>query len=128
MGRVVPFSGANPIDTGERVDIPVNGAIVKGSTGGNAPTFARITVHPDNLAKLLPSGDEPELSETMLKALAVYRSIKGGHRAEYLKRYGVTDADVDMLVSDGYLKRNRAGATSITTLGKNAVGNRHRNI
>lgn len=117
--------GRNPIDwTDERVAIPEHGIVIKGSTG-YPRTFATIYAHPSAVgAYLLPSGaadGADELSELEQQALYCFGAIKGGeYRRDEMRRRGVTPDVVDALVARGYLKRNRAGATQITTRGKNA--------
>lgn len=115
--------GRNPIDyTDERVTIPEHGIVVKGSTG-YPRTFATIYAHPHAVgAYLLPSGEpSAELSELEQQAIYCFAAIKGGeYRRDEMRRRGVDAETVDGLVDRGYLKRNRAGATQITTKGKNA--------
>jgi hypothetical protein len=111
------------VDTGsEFVELPANGAIIKGTTG-YPRTFATIYAHPNAIGQFLPSGadDRDELSAEELQALYCFVSIKGGaYRREELQRRNVADATVDDLVSRGYLKRSKNGATAVTTAGKNA--------
>lgn len=117
----------SPVDLGdERIAIPPNGAVVKG-TRGYPRTFATIYAHPDAFGRMLPSGEPAdELTDADQQALYCFRAIKGGeYRREEMARRNVTDATVDSLVARGYLKRNRAGATQITTAGKNASTLRH---
>jgi hypothetical protein len=114
-----PFT-SNPVDAGERVAIPENGAIVKG-TMGYPRTFAWVYAHPTAMGRMLPSG-EPEVTftEAELWALHCHAHVKGGayRREELSRRDGAAEA-IDGLVSRGYLSRNRAGATAITTAGRN---------
>jgi len=118
------WGGPNVFNPTNRVDlddsqhvIPLNGAVVKGSEGHYS--YASIYVHPDNFQKLLPP--KPEVSEIERSVLRVYRQYKAAYRKEYLARIpGYTEA-IELLVSRGMLKRNKAGATSITTDGKNAI-------
>jgi hypothetical protein len=108
--------------TDESFPIPENGAVIKGSVG-YPRTFARIYAHPHAVgAYMLPSGEPAdELSAEDQQALYCFGSIKGGeYRRDEMRRRNVSEATVDSLVSRGYLKRNRAGATQITTQGKNA--------
>lgn len=57
------------------------------------------------------------------KILAIFHNLKPFARKDYLAENKVTPVEVDSLVSRGYLSRNKAGATQITTEGKNAKGN-----
>ena len=117
-----PFGG-NLVDrTDERIELPANGAVIKGQQG-YPRTFATIYAHPNAFASAgLPSGEPDEqLTDTEQHAIYCFAAIKGGeYRRDEMRRRGVTPAAVDGLVERGYLKRNRAGATQITTKGKNA--------
>jgi len=114
---------ASPVDDGSEVaPIPENGCVIKGSMG-YPRTFARIYAHPNAVgAYLLPSGEPAEdLTEAEQQAIYCFAAIKGGeYRRDEMRRRNVSPETVDSLVSRGYLKRNRAGATQITTAGKNA--------
>jgi hypothetical protein len=107
-------------DGSEDVQLPVNGVVIKGQIG-YPRTFATLYCHPEMFPKLLPSGDEEVLTEAEQQALYCFAAIKGGkYREDELRRRNVAYGTVDLLVERGYLKRNRAGATQITTKGKNA--------
>jgi hypothetical protein len=72
--------------------------------------------------RMLPTRGE-QVSKVELDALYCHHAITGGqYRRDELARRAVPAETVDALVSRGLLARNRAGATSITTAGKNAVG------
>jgi hypothetical protein len=111
------------VDSGsEMAELPINGAVIKG-TMGYPRTFATIYAHPSAIGRFLPAGadDRDELTQEELQALYCFVAIKGGeYRRDELRRREVNDATVDSLVSRGFLKRNKAGATSVTTAGKNA--------
>lgn len=111
------FNPSNSVDLDDNeYVIPKDGAVIRGSISGG-PTYATITLHPDNLVKLLPS--KVELSEKERGILNAYGSLKSGpYRKEELHRLRATDADVDALVGKGLLKRTKVGV-SITTEGKN---------
>ena len=107
-------------DTSESAAIPVGGCVIKGSTG-YPRTFATIYVHPSGMGKFLPAGSEEELTAEEQQAIYCFCAIKGGeYRREELARRQVSVTCVDSLVSRGYLKRAKNGATSVTTKGKNA--------
>jgi hypothetical protein len=73
------------------------------------------------IGRFLPSGDDETLTDSEQQAIYCFAAIKGGeYRRDEMRRRNVTDDVVDSLVSRGYLKRNKAGATQITTKGKNA--------
>jgi hypothetical protein len=112
---------ASPIDHAtEAHELPPNGAVVKGQMG-YPRTFATIYAHPSAVGRFLPSGEDHALSDEAQQALYCFACIKGGeYRRDELRRRRVTDNCVTELVESGHLKRNRAGATSITTKGKNA--------
>lgn len=120
-GGASPFSNS-PVDgTDERIDIPTNGVVIIGSMG-HPRTFARIYANPAAMGNLLPSGEQSEeLTNAEQQAIYCFAAIKGGeYRRDEMRRRGVNSATVDSLVERGYLKRNKAGATQITTKGKNA--------
>ena len=79
-------------------------------------------VHPDDAVKLLPASDD-EVTPTERKVLAIIGGIKSGYRADYYRRAGITDGELEAIKAElckrGYL--NKAGA--ITTKGRNARGN-----
>jgi hypothetical protein len=118
-----PFSHSPVDQTTERIELPPNGAVVKG-TRGYPRTFATVYAHPSAVgANLLPSGAPADdvLTDADQQALYCFAAIKGGeYRRDEMRRRGVTEEQVNSLVLRGYLKRNKAGATQITTKGKNA--------
>lgn len=116
-GGCNPF-GANPVDDGEDLPIPPNGAIVTITQGGGQPTIAHVYVRPETLTPLLPAG--PDVTARQAAILAVYVGYRSAYRREYLP--GVTPDEIDGLVAGEYLKRNRAGSIRITVAGKNAAG------
>lgn len=116
-----PWSDS-PVDgTEAMIEIPTNGVVIKG-TVGHPRTFARIYANPAAMGNLLPSGEQEEtLTDAEQQAIYCFAAIKGGeYRRDEMRRRGVTSDTVDSLVERGYLKRNKAGATQITTRGKNA--------
>jgi hypothetical protein len=120
------FNPDNAVDLDrEQFTIPANGVVIKGTTG-YPRTFA--TLYTTATGNLLPAGtdDTEVLTDEELQALYCHYSIKGGqYRRDELSRRHVMASTVDSLVDRGYLKRNRAGAVSITTKGKNASTIRH---
>lgn len=127
------WGGANmfahsPVDrTDERIELPENGAVIKG-TRGYPRTFAKVYAHPRAAGGMaLPSGapEDDQLTPEDQQALYCFAAIKGGHyRREEMQRRGVSEATVGSLILRGYLKRARNGATAITTKGKNARNTR----
>lgn len=79
------------------------------------------TLHEDckanpEMARLCPGkGTIPERDK---RILAAYRMKAGDYRKAELQRAGATAEDVERFVSAGWLSRNRAGATSLTPLGR----------
>ena len=112
-------SNAVDLDGTERPILP-NMAVIHGSEGESV--YASIEVAPATLAPMLPAA--PAIDDRDMRILACYRSLKSGnYRTEALARLKCTDLDLDRLAAMGLLKRNKAGATQITTDGKNACGN-----
>jgi len=93
-------------------DLPENGAVIRGSEG-DGPVLANLYLNPKNIAPWLPSVNDVTSEEKEI--LAQFRSLKPAYR-------NITGKEtiVQSLVSRGYLKRNKVGATQITTEGKNA--------
>lgn len=111
-----PFK-KEPIDWMDKpVNIPTNGAIINGTTGGHG-TFATIYIHPDSLAPLLPG--ETDITEREKKILS-YAGYKSAYKKEKFLRNNVTKGEILSLVARGYMKMNKAGSTSLTPKGKNA--------
>lgn len=106
--------------------IPPNCAVIQGQTANNHPVYATIYVHPDNLPKLLPSGNEEELDPKLLLALRVIKIYTSSARKEYflqnhLGAYGPTNPLIQELAKMGLLKVSSTGV-AITTAGKNKAG------
>jgi len=114
-------SAGNAVDLDSRQHrIPPNGAVISGAEGGNQPVYATVKVHPSNLAKLLPpSADVTEKEKSILRVLQGYKA--GEYRKAELARLDCASEDLEGLLSKGLIKRNSAGATQITTAGKNAA-------
>ena len=88
-------------------------AVVLGSTGNR--TYAQITIGPGNVIKALPAPSD--LADEEKRVLAVFRAYKPAFRKSALgKRLDM----VESLLSRGYLTRNKAGATQLTTAGRAA--------
>lgn len=122
-GGVNMFDRSNPVDNDEQqYPLPPNGAAIKGSIGGSHPVFAQIYIPAAMRSKILTAAVEP-VPKVELDALYCHGRIKGGaYRRDELRRREVPARVVDDLVARGLLARNRAGATSITTAGRNALG------
>lgn len=115
------FNRSNAVDNDFReYPLPGDGVAVTGMTGGGKPTHAVLNVPATMLARMLPSAEGQNLSEAELDALYCHNSIRGGtYRKEALQRLRISSTVVDGLVERGLLSRNKAGATQITTQGKN---------
>jgi hypothetical protein len=117
---------SSPVDEDETpYQLPDFGAVIKGQVGGGRPVSAHVYIPAAQAPKVLPSGLEEPLPALEREALAIFQNYKAAYRKDYLRRAGVHDGMIDDLIERGLLSRNRAGATSITTAGKNAVGNHH---
>jgi len=126
------WGGPNPFNPGNAVDlddksrpVPKDAAVIKGLWGGR-PTWAYILVHPDNLVKLIPAGDEPELTEKEQAALNIMSGIKSSYRKDEFWRkdlgpYSLDNPIMQSLLDKGLIKTTRAGAMMITLKGKNMV-------
>jgi hypothetical protein len=122
------WGGPNMFDTDNPVDndnhayaLPANGCAITGDSGGGKPTYAVIHVPASMVDRMLPSAGV-ELTASEKTALTAYKSLKSAYRAAALERKGIGTDVVDSLVARGLLSRNKAGATTITTDGKNALG------
>lgn len=120
----------------ESKELMLNCAVINGSSGGghssiNGKTLAIITLHPKNMnPKLLSHVITDKLDERVMKALLGIKSLTSAGRKEYyyrnkLGQYNAQNPLVLQLYQEGYVKINRAGSITITTKGKNIVGNRY---
>ena len=119
------WGGANPFskpadqslaDSGKSLPLPEGFAGIHSQQGGGKPVSASMTVHPRTLVPMLPA--PVELSAHEAQALRAYGYKPGEYRKRELR--DVPAAVLDGLVSRGLLSRNRAGATQLTTAGRNA--------
>jgi hypothetical protein len=113
------WGGGNPFEA-KRVDVDDTNypmkpecAVITGETGGRG-TFARITLHPNNIAAMLPP--KADITDEQKGILKSYATLKPAYRPKY------SSEEIDELVVKGLLKRSKNGATQITTDGKNAIG------
>jgi hypothetical protein len=113
------FSPTNPVDLDDReYPIPPNGAVIRGSEGYGG-VRASIFVHPSSLTPLLPAG--PTVTDREKQILGLM-GFNGKYKGEEMRRANVTQEELKTLADKGLIKVNKAGATSITTAGKNAIG------
>lgn len=117
------FNPGNPVDNDTRTyTLPGNGVAITGRAGGSVPVSATVHVPASMTDRMLP-GPKVELAVVERDALYCHHLIKGGaYRRAELQRRRVPASVVGALVERGLLRRNRAGAVSITTAGKNALG------
>lgn len=113
---------ARQVDADTRPSPLLDGfAIVKGSEG--YPTvLATVYLSPSNVAKVLPP--VPAVTPREAAILGQFRSLTSAGRKDEWERNRAsrpTPEELDSLVARGLLSRNKAGATSITTEGKNAA-------
>lgn len=116
------FDRTNPVDNDDRrYALPPNGLAIKGIRSSH-PTYAVIHIPASMTDRMLPTAG-PSLTAEERDALYCHKAVKGGtYRRDELQRRRVGAATVDAMVERGYLARNKAGATSITTDGRNALG------
>lgn len=109
-------------DFDDSVPIPNDCAFITGmiSSGTSYPATGTIWISPSNMnPSLLPPVHS--VNEREAKILAIVRSLKSAYRKEYLERMKATTEEIDGLVARKFLSKNKAGAMSITTDGRNAA-------
>ncbi len=115
------WGGSNPftqtvVDSGKSIPTAPGFVVIDGQIGGGKPTSASLVVHPQTMVPLLPA--PVELSDVELGALRAFGYKSGPYRQDALRN--VAPAVLDGLVAKGFLSRNKAGATQLTTAGRNA--------
>lgn len=123
-GGINMFDRENPVDNDQSAyPLPPNGVAITGSRGGTYPVTATLHIPTSMVSRILTAGPREELPTAELHALYAHGCLKGGeYRREHLRRHQVPASVVDDLVARDLLKRNKAGATTITTAGRNALG------
>jgi hypothetical protein len=96
-------------------NIPVNGIVIEGQEG--RWVSASIIVHANNMPKYLPAVSE--ITDAEGKILYYFSAYTSAGRKAVLNDSHTLA--IDSLVTRGFLKRNKAGSTAITTKGKNAL-------
>jgi len=110
-----------PLDWVDKpVQVPRNGAIAVGS-GGYKGMFITLYVHPDSLTPLLPGDTDVSEREKDILGMMNYKSF---YKKELFQRNNVRQDELEALAKRGYIKINKAGATSLTAKGKNAMSNK----
>jgi len=111
-------TNAVDLDTSER-PIDPGFAVIEGNQGEK--TYAYLRLHPSNVVALLPP--KCELSERQLALLDVYAGLNSRGRKEYFDRRPKsvpTEDELAELVALGVITRNKAGAVTVTTKGRNS--------
>jgi len=118
------FNPTNQVDLdGNYYQIPPNVATVSGSVGDT--TYATVTVRPDTIVPLLPAASNTLTAREKWILYTFSGLTSAGRKNEWEReRKPPTATELDEMVAKGWLKRNKAGAMSITTEGKNACGRR----
>lgn len=122
------WGGANPfenyaVDNDNTLKNMAPGyCILLGYEGGGHPTHATLYIHPENAAKMLP--EKSSISERERLILGAYVGLtSAGRKNEWARNPELkpSEGEITSLVEMGLLSRNKAGAVSITTAGKNAL-------
>ncbi len=112
---------AAPVDYADSLALAPGFAAIHGSIGHKA--LLSLVIHPDNAARFLP--EKKELSPRVRWILYCYDGLNPRGRKNEFERHGAPLAsELNALVAAGYLKTNKAGASQITTAGKNALDRR----
>lgn len=120
QSRQGSWGGSNPFvttsdDTREVKLLSDNEVVIKGSAGHRL----FFTVYTSSLERM-PADTGSDLTQRERDLLGLMRQ-KSAYRWESLSRRGITrdSAELSALCDKGYLKRNRAGALSLTAKGRN---------
>jgi len=109
--------------TERKITLRPNFAIVRHSVFQGKDLGLTFYVHPDDVARLIPSSAASDLSETEIKVLAILRGVKSSYRPDYYSRAGIKPAQVEgikaRLLSLGLVDKRGA----ITVAGKTACAN-----
>lgn len=111
------FAASNPVDNDNRSHtLPHNGAVIKGSEGGNHPVTATIYIGSSNVLPCLPA--PVELTERQRKIMGWFGMLTSAARKENIVRHRVTPDELQALVTMGLIKSVGRGL-GITTAGEN---------
>lgn len=111
-----PWS-SSPVDLdNQSYDLPLNGAVIKGSVGGTTPVYATITLHPNNIVKYLTTGIS--LTDDEQRVLYAYKTYTSAFRKGHLIGKEKVIAD---LAQRKLIKISKNGASQITVEGRNAL-------
>jgi hypothetical protein len=119
------WGGANIFNPANKVDLDFTGheltettVVIRGHEGHKP--YASLLVHPSTIDNY--KGDVIEVTMEEKEVLSIFCMYKSSYRAEYLNRKRFdTNAVTESLVTKKLLKRNAAGAISLTTEGRNAA-------
>ncbi len=121
------MTGSSPwtaVAEGQTVALEPGVAVVERSTFCGKVMPLRVHLHPDNAARLLPAAQPArELPERARRILRQWTELSSSGRKDEWDRVPESRpsaAELDLLVEEGLLSRNKAGAVSITPAGKNA--------
>jgi hypothetical protein len=115
------WGGANMFSPENRVDMDTqsrvlgnNVVVIKGSTGGDRPVYATITIGHKNVVPMLP------IVELALKDRQILYcfSLKAGYRKQELESIHAEESEIESLITRGYLKKDGRGII-VTIAGKN---------
>ena len=110
------------LDRPGQMDLPAGSMLIMGQRGGGRPVSAKLYAHPGLMAPMLEGQQSTDITVQELAVLAIFKGIKGGYREDEASRYKLPfKAAVVRLVELGLLKQNKAGATQITTAGRNLI-------
>jgi hypothetical protein len=127
-------TGSSPwtaVSEGVTVDLVPGVAIVERSTFCGKVQPLRVHLHPENAARLLASAGVLDHQEPVptrdYMVLRQWVELSSSGRKDEWERYPEnrpSPEELDSLVARGLLARNKAGAMSVTTAGKNAMRGR----
>jgi len=122
--NIFATGSAAAIDAHKSIPIPEGYALISYTRGGSRPVYATITVHPSNMAALLPA-PSAELSREEQIGLALVIGFKSNYRADRFRdlglgAYGGGNSTVQSLLRKGLVTVNKAGSVAPTTAGRNA--------
>lgn len=113
------FNPSNKVDLDDtQHDLPVTSMVIKGHEGYKP--YATVYMHPSIIGNF--AGEKADVTAEEKEVLEVFASYKPAYRQEYLrgKKFNVA-ATIESLITKKLVKRNAAGALSLTTEGRNAV-------
>lgn len=120
------WGGANMFNPRNRVDldgthrpIPPGQLFIKGHISSR-PTWATLYISPADVSRMLPP-PPPPLNNREALILGIFVQLNSKGRKEYLLNHHINQSEVDSLVSQGFLTKNKTGAIGVTTLGRNSA-------